>query len=107
VFETGQEVVFELTVPTPTGNKYYLSRGVPEFAEDDSVISVLIIHRNITARKQAEEHVRQLSRAVEASPTSIVITDTKGEIQYVNPKFTEVTGYSFSEVIGKNPRILK
>jgi diguanylate cyclase (GGDEF)-like protein/PAS domain S-box-containing protein len=107
VFETGQEVVFELTVPTPAGNKYYLSRGVPEFAEDGSVISALIIHRNITVRKQAEEHVRQLSRAVEASPTSIVITDTKGDIQYVNPKFTEVTGYSFSEALGKNPRILK
>lgn len=107
VFETGQEVVFELTAPMPAGNKYYLSRGVPEFAEDGSVTSVLIIHRNITERKQAEEHVRQLSRAVEASPTSIVITDTKGDIQYVNPKFTEITGYSSSEVMGKNPRILK
>jgi diguanylate cyclase (GGDEF)-like protein/PAS domain S-box-containing protein len=107
VFETGQEVVFELATPTPAGNKYYLSRGVPEFAEDGSVISALIIHRNITERKQAEEHIRQLSRAVESSPTSIVITDTKGDIQYVNPKFTEVTGYSFSEAIGKNPRILK
>jgi diguanylate cyclase (GGDEF)-like protein/PAS domain S-box-containing protein len=107
VFETGKEVVFESSIPTPTGNKYYLSRGVPEFAEDGSVISTLIIHRNITERKLAEEHVRQLSRAVESSPTSIVITDLKGDIQYVNPKFTEVTGYPPSEVIGKNPRILK
>lgn len=54
VFETGHEVVFELTSPAPTGNKYYLSRGVPEFAEDGSVRSALFIHRNITERKQTE-----------------------------------------------------
>jgi PAS domain S-box-containing protein len=57
--------------------------------------------------KRAEEQIRQLSRAVEASPTSIVITDTQGRIQYVNPKFTEVTGYTFAEAVGQNPRILK
>jgi diguanylate cyclase (GGDEF)-like protein/PAS domain S-box-containing protein len=48
-----------------------------------------------------------LSRAVEQSPASIVITDTKGSIEYVNPKFTQVTGYTLEEAIGKNPRILK
>ena len=54
-----------------------------------------------------DEKVRQLSRAVEQSPVSIVITNKDGNIEYVNRKFTEVTGYSFSEAIGKNPRILK
>ncbi|MFC1562714.1 PAS domain S-box protein [candidate division KSB1 bacterium] len=58
-------------------------------------------------RKKAEELLRKLSRAVEQSPTSVIITDTKGSIEYVNPKFTQVTGYTFDEVIGKNPRILK
>ena len=49
----------------------------------------------------------KLSRAVEQSPVSIVITDLNGNIEYVNPKFTEVTGYTSAEAIGQNPRILK
>lgn len=54
-----------------------------------------------------EDQVTQLSRAVEQSPTSIVITDRLGNIIYVNPKFTDVTGYAREEVIGQNSRILK
>ena len=64
-----------------------------------NLIGRLIIARDITDRKRAEEQLRQLSRAVEANPTSIVITDIQGKILYVNPKFTEVTGYS----LGGNP----
>ncbi|HOJ28263.1 MAG TPA: SpoIIE family protein phosphatase [Spirochaetota bacterium] len=48
-----------------------------------------------------------LLRAIEQSPASIVITDTNGIIQYVNPKFEAITGYTFDEAVGKNPRILK
>jgi two-component system sensor histidine kinase/response regulator len=62
---------------------------------------------DVTDRKQAEERLMQLSRAVQQSPSSVVITDREGVIRYVNPKFTEVTGYSFDEVLGKTPRILK
>ena len=61
----------------------------------------------VAERKQAEEKIRQLSRAVEQSPASIVITNPAGDIEYVNPKFIEVTGYTLAEVLGKNPRILK
>jgi nitrogen fixation negative regulator NifL len=61
----------------------------------------------IWQRKRADEEVRKLSLAVEHSPVSIIITDQAGNIEYVNPKFMEVTGYSAGEVIGKNPRILK
>jgi PAS domain S-box-containing protein len=48
-----------------------------------------------------------LSRAVEQSPASIVITNPAGDIEYVNPKFVHVTGYTLAEALGKNPRILK
>jgi diguanylate cyclase (GGDEF)-like protein/PAS domain S-box-containing protein len=65
------------------------------------------VARDISGRLRVEQHVRQLSQAVEQSPASIVITDTDGNIIYVNPKFTEVTGYSYEEALGKNPRILK
>ena len=74
---------------------------------DKAVIGRLITLRDVTKRKWADERLRQLSRAVEASPASIVITDIDGNIQYVNPKFTLVTGYTLQEALGKNPRILK
>ncbi len=58
-------------------------------------------------RRQAEDDLRKLSQAVKQSPASIVITDRDGAIEYVNPKFTEVTGYTLDEVVGENPRVLK
>ena len=58
-------------------------------------------------RKSAEDMLRKLSRAVEQSPVSILITDASGKIEYVNPKFMELTGYAPAEVMGKNPRFLK
>ncbi len=63
--------------------------------------------RTRSLQKALADEVRMLHRAVEQSPVSIVITDTHGTIEYVNRQFTQVTGYSFSETIGKNPRILK
>lgn len=49
----------------------------------------------------------KLEQAINNSPLSIVITDISGNIEYVNPKFTDITGYSSYEAIGNNPRILK
>ncbi len=65
------------------------------------------IFTDVTGRKRAEDQLRKLSLAVEQSPASVVITDTAGRIEYVNPKFCAVTGYAASEVIGQNPRMLK
>ncbi|MDD5627809.1 MAG: PAS domain S-box protein [Elusimicrobia bacterium] len=62
---------------------------------------------NIAKRKEAEARLKKLSIAVEQSPASIVITDQTGAIEYVNPKFTQLTGYSLEEARGKNPRILQ
>jgi len=63
--------------------------------------------QDITERRRAEEDLRTLSHAVEQSPVSIIITDTTGKIEYVNPKFTQVSGYSREEAAGHNPRLLK
>jgi PAS domain S-box-containing protein len=54
-----------------------------------------------------DESVRKLSQAIAQSPVSIVITDASGTIEFVNNKFTEVTGYSQAEALGQNPRVLK
>ena len=58
-------------------------------------------------RGEVETRMRQLLRAVEQSPASIVITNLQGTIEYVNPRFSQVTGYAAEEAIGQNPRILK
>jgi len=62
---------------------------------------------DIAERKMAEEQVLKLTKGIEQSPAIVVITDTQGAIEYANPKFTEVTGYSLNEVLGQNPRVLK
>jgi len=62
--------------------------------------------RDITERRQRENALHQLSAAVEQSPVSVVITDPEGNITYVNPRFTTLTGYTPAEVTGQNPRIL-
>lgn len=74
---------------------------------DADQLGVYAIYRDLSEIKAAEAKLRQLSRAVEQSPASIVITDTSGAIVYVNPKFCELTGYTPEEVLGKNPRFLK
>ena len=61
----------------------------------------------IEQRKRVEEELRKLSKAVEQTADSIVITDKEGSIQYVNPAFESLTGYRFSEVKGKTPRVVK
>ena len=61
----------------------------------------------IWQRKRADEEVHKLLLATENSPASIIVTDPAGNIEYVNPKFVQITGYSPGEVMGKNPRILK
>jgi PAS domain S-box-containing protein len=76
------------------------------FFKYNNELHILTTAQDITEQKKAKEEAKKLSIAVEQSASSIVITDVKGNIEYVNPKFTQVTGYSLTEVLGKNPRIL-
>jgi PAS domain S-box-containing protein len=71
-----------------------------------SAVEILIIYLMV-ARKRSDEMLRKLWRAVEQSPASVMITDLSGAIEYVNPKFTEVSSYTLEEVRGQNPSILK
>ena len=65
------------------------------------------LQAEIAQREAAEAQIKILSEVSAQSHASIVITDVKGDIIYVNPKFEEVTGYTIEDVIGQNPRILK
>ena len=72
-----------------------------------AVTNALRLKEERYTNKLAENQIRKLSRAVEQSPSVIAITDLKGNLEYVNPRFTELTGYNSEEAIGQNPRILK
>ncbi|MFA7289457.1 MAG: PAS domain S-box protein [Melioribacteraceae bacterium] len=100
------EVIFRYI--TKTGRpKWIGARGKIVEKIGDEIIRVIGTHTDIDIKIQNEQKIKQLSEAVKQSPVSIVITNIKGDIEYVNPKFTEISGYSQEEVIGKNPRILK
>ena len=80
---------------------YLVSENV---TSDGGVASV---HVDISERRRMEERLREMYQAVEQSPASVIITDLAGNIEYVNPKFEEVSGYRAEEVLGHNPRLLK
>ncbi len=65
-----------------------------------------LVYNDISLQRQVESEIIKLSQAVKQSPTIIMITDKDGLIEYVNPKFTEVTGYDAREIIRQNPRVL-
>jgi PAS domain S-box-containing protein len=69
--------------------------------------AVQIVSLDVTEQRRTAARLRQLSQAVEQSPASIVITDAQGTIEYVNPRFTQVSGYMLEEAVGRNPRFLK
>jgi len=63
--------------------------------------------QDITDRKTTEQQLRKLWRAVEQTPAAVMITDSSARVEYVNPEFVRITGYSAEEVLGRNPRFLK
>jgi PAS domain S-box-containing protein len=87
--------------------RYIFFDAVPIRNAAGQIIGVIETVQDITARKEAEESLRTLSQAIEQSPVGVVITDCDGNIEYVNPHFSKMSGYSAAEAFGKNPRILK
>ena len=87
--------------------KHFEIHGYPIFNARGQVHQMIEYSLDITERKNAEAELHKLSRAITQSPTSVVITDLEGRIEYVNPAFTKVTGYTREEALTKNPRILK
>jgi len=90
------------------GEKKYLSTTkIPLKNDSGEIIGLVGVGHNITKEKQTEQKIIQLSKGIEQSPASVIITDIDGNIEYVNQKFTEVTGYTFEETKGRNPKILQ
>ncbi|MCK4710098.1 MAG: PAS domain S-box protein, partial [Gammaproteobacteria bacterium] len=74
---------------------------------EGNIIGLIFMGEDITQDRKNEIRVRHLSEAVEQSPASVMLTDKHGKIEYVNPKFERLTGYSLVDIKGLNPRVLK
>ncbi len=110
--ENGNIIPYEnsdhsLLVANDGSVKFVSNTSQPIRDEHGTVRGAVLTMRDVTEHRNTEEHLRTLSRAMEQSPASVVITDAKATITYVNRKYTEITGYSYGELIGNNPRIMK
>ncbi len=107
VIETGKPIINREEI-LPDGDKlrWVLTSKIPLRNDENEIIGLVGIGRDITEIKENESRLKLLQQVIEQSPLSVIITDTKGKIEYVNPGFEKATGYSRTEVIGENPRIL-
>ncbi|NCP05616.1 MAG: PAS domain S-box protein [Flavobacteriales bacterium] len=88
------------------GTTFWVSISVQYLKDNQGkIIGTEGLIRDITSRKNTEDEILKLSQAVEQSPASIILTDTKGNVEYANPKALKITGYNLDELKGKNPRI--
>jgi PAS domain S-box-containing protein len=92
----------------PDGTEHW--RVISKFPirdENNQITGLVGIGRDITEQKKANTTIQKLTLSIEQSPSVVVITDTDGVIEYVNPSFTQVTGYKPEEAIGRTPNFLK
>ena len=87
--------------------RFLVFNAAPIRNAEGKVVAAIETLQDITERKRLEESLRKLSLAIDQTPTAVVITDRNGTIEYVNPHFTKVTGFSAAESIGRNQRIVK
>jgi PAS domain S-box-containing protein len=96
------------TILRPDGTiMIFDSIKIPNFDANGKPKGMVVVERDITERKTAEQELQKLSQVVLQSPESIVVTNTKGIIEYANPAACLISGYTSAELIGKNPRVLK
>ena len=109
VQRTGEILDAETFCPALYGGEgaYVWATGVPLYDASGQRIGAIESIRDITERKKSEDFQRKLIHGIENSASAVLITDLQGTIEYVNNKFTQLSGYSPEEAIGKNPRILK
>ena len=92
---------------TPQGIRWFSWEKIAQRAANGDIVAIRAVGRDITRQRLAEEQFYRISRAVEQSPVSIVITDLDGRPQYVNPKFTEVSGRTLATLLARPLAILR
>ncbi|MFH0824558.1 MAG: PAS domain S-box protein, partial [Pseudomonadota bacterium] len=97
---------YETAVRAKDGRLVWLEVNSRLLRKEGKVVGVHGTARDVTARKEADVERARLYAAVEQAGESVILTNAKGSILYVNPAFEEITGYAKDEVLGKNPKIL-
>lgn len=92
---------------TPQGVRWFSWERIAQQDTAGAIVAIRAVGRDITRQRLAEEQFYRLSRAVEQSPVAIVITDMDGRTQYVNPKFTEVSGRTLEDILDGNIEVLR
>jgi len=87
-------------------DRWYLMRIIPYRTTENVVEGLILTFADITYQKQVQEELRYLSQALEQGSTILFITNLQGDIEYVNPQFNNVTGYTSESILGQNVRIL-
>ncbi len=105
-YTSGLDHMKDVEIETPSGERKIVQTNGFAIKTGNGTLAGAIM-RDITERRQVEAKLHKLTQAVEQSANVIVITDSEGNIEYANPKFTELTGYSLAEVLKQNPRILR
>lgn len=104
----GENTILEFEIIGLKGTRRWLeTHATPMRDAEGKVTNLLGVTRDITQRKNNESNLLLQTQAMEQSPNSIIITDYKANIEYVNTAFVNSSGYTSSEVLGKNPRFLK
>lgn len=104
---SGKSMAYEVEMLDKNGQIHLLAvKEMPAYNEQGEVVGVEGILHDITAQKKSQLMLEKLSLAVKHSPNAIIITDRAGNIEYVNPKFTAITGYRPEEAVGKWPELI-
>lgn len=108
VLKTGEPVEFEhRTVPVDGAPRTVVVRAEARRGADGELAGVFGTHADVSVEREREEERLLWVKVLESSSEAVLVTDPSGKILLVNRAFEEITGYSASEVVGKNPRILK
>lgn len=101
------EASYHCEVPAREAEVWLDVGKVPLRDETGNVYGVLVCYKDVSVLKRSEMALNKFKRAVERSSNSVFITDARGNIEYINPTFTEIYGYDESVALGNNPRMLQ
>lgn len=104
----GEKIRYQAWFDFPgNGPRFMDVQYIPDREADGTVAGIIVSSHDLTELKEAQRQQERLLQAIDQSGELVVITDAEARIEYVNPAFERITGYSFAEVIGRNPRILR